>query len=225
MDLPISVLAAAVVSATAAACAGPAIAARGRSTTDLDCHDQLGCLPGLPAGEVADAVHRAWGIAHPPVGMPTPPLAQELTALDLEEYWEMLGDWIERRTEGIEAARLELEEATFTDPRIQVVAAAAVGMMYEDAAHALEELVPGPRVGDEAVDPDGFRRGVAGRARPLTQRAREAYQRCARTGEMPQLGALCAARRARLDAIGPVPPSAPIITARAGQSVVQVVRR
>ena len=107
------------------------------------------------------------------------------------------------------------------------MAAATVGLMYEDVAHALEELPPPHRVGDEDVDPERYRRVVARRAAPFVRRAQDAYRHCEQTATYPgglrALGEFCTARRARLHLASRVS-SAPTETARSGHTVVEVLR-
>lgn len=146
-------------------------------------------LPRMPV-DVAPTdpeLEEGWERASRALSMPTPrPPAGDSVEL---ETWadEELSEWITRRGQAIGDAQRALERArTGPSPEHSVVASAILGLAYSRFALDLRGI-PAPEL--FADDPDraiAFREALRSAARPLWQRALDAFGSCSSVaGEQP----------------------------------------
>ncbi len=114
---------------------------------------------------------------------PHPPPSGAALA-ELQQWSESdLRQWLEQKSQMVQAAREELDSASDEAHDQRVYAGAIVGLMYEDVARVLMD-VPTPReLSDEPEIAEMYQDVVRSQAEPYLVHSRNAYRACRLNGE------------------------------------------
>jgi len=93
---------------------------------------------------------------------------------------ERFGPWLRRKTDATRAAADALARLAGAGGEPAVVAAALVGLLHEDLGGAVGRVAPPAVIADDIRVFDAFMDALEAQAQSLLERARDAYERCAR---------------------------------------------
>ena len=112
-----------------------------------------------------------------------------------------LAQYVDRKSTSVTTARHELDLAAEESSWQRIVGGAVVGLMYEDAGKALDEIPTPAELSEEPEIAAAFRQIVASQASPYVEQSRAAYRACAenaRIHENDRFAQFCDARRRAL---------------------------
>lgn len=112
-----------------------------------------------------------------------------------------LAAWIHHRSEVVEVARRELDDAAEESSEQRIVGGAIVGLMYEDVGRAILGIPVPDELEREPEIAAAYRDVIAFQASPWVEHARRAYRACrenARIHDIAPYAEFCATRGGRL---------------------------
>lgn len=140
----------------------------------------LEALPDFPARPLTSHMRESLAESRRLLAWRPPRLPEDFSHASLEAWTEReLDPWLAEKTRAVERAELDLDRAaTETYPQ-RVIAAALIGLLYEDLARVIENLPPPDELLDEPALLLVYRDVCEAKALPLRLNARRGYRRCA----------------------------------------------
>lgn len=147
----------------------------------------LGVLPSthVPKEELSDHMRLGWDLASSAMLIEMPMVPTRHDGATLTRWAEHdLGDWLQRMSEALTAASVELNAAANEDPLERVYAGAIVGVIYESVAQQLLWLPTPSELEREPEIAAAYRDILAFNAAPYLERSRAGYHACAANAEI-----------------------------------------
>lgn len=164
----------------------------------------LSALPadGIDRSDFSERMRRGWDLAKQTFveQMPELPATRDSATLTAWSQGPLAG-WVSRRTEVVEAARVELDAAADETSEQRIAGGAIVGLMYEDVGRAILAIPAPDELDREPEIAAVYHDVIAFQASPWVEYARRAYRACrenARIHSIEPYAEFCAARGARL---------------------------
>lgn len=140
----------------------------------------LESLPELPPRPLTAHMRASLAESRRLLAWRPPRLPDDFSHASLNAWTEHeLDPWLADKMRAIERAEMDLDRAAMETYPQRVIAAALVGLLYEDLARVIENLPPPDELLDEPALLLAYRDVCEAKALPFRMSARRGYRRCA----------------------------------------------
>ena len=170
-------------------------------TGTADAPPSMECLPSsTDEDEITERMRFAWLLTEQSFEVSRPQMPRpQARVIEIQDWADgTLQGWLQQKTQLVEAARQELDEAAEETHEQRTMAGGLVGLMYEDVARVLLRVPMPEDLQSEPEIAEAFRDVIDAQALPYLEHARRAYRACALNSrghsELDRWKTFCAAR-------------------------------